>query len=286
MNSRRRSSVKTERSTGRFSGFPVGSAAITRSNWSIGNLTVRSCYDQQNLWNLWFLVNDVFSPVNSQTKPLMEGFETFRFAPAYKGTQFHSFHKNLWGFLARKNKHHQTGACPPVHFSIWVFPKIGVPPNHPIFNRVFHEINHPFWGKHPYFWETSISKNKFQVLEYVVPAHWVVVLVLPLCRPNRPWKLQLGWQLGVFCRFFQWFKLGFMDARGPRFEGCFWQSVLRQLEFGRLVHDICWQTLGIDGKIISTANNSTETCPLSRRKTKHIQLHIDLGNFWQNHQAE
>ena len=30
---------------------------------------------------------------------------------------------------------------------IWVFPKImGKPPNHPLKNRVFHEINHPFWG--------------------------------------------------------------------------------------------------------------------------------------------
>ena len=26
-----------------------------------------------------------------------------------------------------------------------------VPPNHPIFNRVFHYFHHPFWGKHPYF---------------------------------------------------------------------------------------------------------------------------------------
>ena len=37
----------------------------------------------------------------------------------------------------------------PVEASIWVFPKIGVfyPPNHPFYcNRVFHEINHPFWG--------------------------------------------------------------------------------------------------------------------------------------------
>ena len=45
----------------------------------------------------------------------------------------------------------------------WVFPKIRVPPNHPLKNRVFHEINHPFWGVyHPYFWfNTHIySKNR------------------------------------------------------------------------------------------------------------------------------
>ena len=29
----------------------------------------------------------------------------------------------------------------------WVFPKIGVgPPNHPMFNRVFHYFHHPFCG--------------------------------------------------------------------------------------------------------------------------------------------
>ena len=33
----------------------------------------------------------------------------------------------------------------------WVFPKIMVPPNHPLKNRVFHYFHHPFWGKHPYF---------------------------------------------------------------------------------------------------------------------------------------
>ena len=35
-----------------------------------------------------------------------------------------------------------------IHFTIhiWVFPKIGVPPNHPFVNRVFHYFHHPFWG--------------------------------------------------------------------------------------------------------------------------------------------
>ena len=28
---------------------------------------------------------------------------------------------------------------------IWVLPKIMVPPNHPMFNRVFHYFHHPFW---------------------------------------------------------------------------------------------------------------------------------------------
>ena len=39
--------------------------------------------------------------------------------------------------------------------TIWVFPKIGVPPNHPMFNRVFHYFHHPFWGT-PIFGSTPI----------------------------------------------------------------------------------------------------------------------------------
>ena len=35
---------------------------------------------------------------------------------------------------------------------IWRFPKIGLPPNHPFIDRIFHEINHPFWGT-PHFWK-------------------------------------------------------------------------------------------------------------------------------------
>ena len=37
-----------------------------------------------------------------------------------------------------------------------MFPKIMVPPNHPWINRVFHYINHPFWGP-PIFGHTHIS---------------------------------------------------------------------------------------------------------------------------------
>ena len=45
----------------------------------------------------------------------------------------------------------------PLYIYIWVFPKIGVgPPNHPLKNSVFHYLHHPFWGKTPYFLETSI----------------------------------------------------------------------------------------------------------------------------------
>ena len=46
----------------------------------------------------------------------------------------------------------KNGGCHSI--AMWVFPKIMLPPNHPMFNRVFHEINHPFWGCSPYFWGT------------------------------------------------------------------------------------------------------------------------------------
>ena len=38
--------------------------------------------------------------------------------------------------------------------TIWVFPKIGVPQNHP-FNRVFHYFHHPFWGPIPPIFGTT-----------------------------------------------------------------------------------------------------------------------------------
>ena len=41
-----------------------------------------------------------------------------------------------------------------------MFPKIGVPPNHP-FNMVFHYFHHPFWGFSPYFWH---HPNQFELL--------------------------------------------------------------------------------------------------------------------------
>jgi len=37
-----------------------------------------------------------------------------------------------------------------------VFPKIGVPPNHPIFNRVFHDKPSIFGGNTPIFGNTQL----------------------------------------------------------------------------------------------------------------------------------
>ena len=41
---------------------------------------------------------------------------------------------------------------------IWMFPKIVwvLPPNHSIFNRVFHYFHHPFWGVPTLFLETPL----------------------------------------------------------------------------------------------------------------------------------
>ena len=47
---------------------------------------------------------------------------------------------------------------------IWVFPKIMVPPNHPIKNRVVHHFHHPFWGPTPIFGNTHIYKKSLHSL--------------------------------------------------------------------------------------------------------------------------
>ena len=50
---------------------------------------------------------------------------------------------------------------------MWMFPKIVVPPNHPLKNKVFHSFHHPFWGHffgntHVYIhWYTVGSGNWF-----------------------------------------------------------------------------------------------------------------------------
>ena len=55
----------------------------------------------------------------------------------------------IWSFLAgEKNTNY-----------IWVFPKIGVPPNHP-FLIGFSIINHPFWAI-PIFGNTHLGVNNF-----------------------------------------------------------------------------------------------------------------------------
>ena len=51
----------------------------------------------------------------------------------------------------------------------WVFPKIMVPPNHPLKlnNRVFHYFHHPFWGPNPpIFWKHPhiFRENELRIL--------------------------------------------------------------------------------------------------------------------------
>ena len=41
--------------------------------------------------------------------------------------------------------------------SLWGFPKMGVPPNHPFYYRIFLSFNHGFWG-------TSISGNHLTII--------------------------------------------------------------------------------------------------------------------------
>ena len=54
------------------------------------------------------------------------------------------------------------------YVDIWGVPKIGVPPNHPLKNRVFHDFHHPFWG-------TTILANTHMVIEYVILSYHILI---------------------------------------------------------------------------------------------------------------
>ena len=54
-------------------------------------------------------------------------------------------------------------------YSIWMFPKIVVPPNHPLKNRVFHYFHHSFWGFSHYFWKKPYKKTGFYVFHFGSP---------------------------------------------------------------------------------------------------------------------
>ena len=72
-----------------------------------------------------------------------------------------------------------------VDWSIWVFPKIMVLPNHPFVHRVFHEINLPFLGarpyswKHPYFiiflFETTFVLYHLERIDGIAPSTFTIV---------------------------------------------------------------------------------------------------------------
>ena len=59
-----------------------------------------------------------------------------------------------------------------VDLYVWAFPKIGVLKktlNHPFVHRVFHLINHPYWGKtmeNPLFLETPVLSLIFRTLPF------------------------------------------------------------------------------------------------------------------------
>ena len=45
-----------------------------------------------------------------------------------------------------KGEHQAVDRYQKENAKIWMFPNIGVPPNHPFVHRVFHYFHHPFWG--------------------------------------------------------------------------------------------------------------------------------------------
>ena len=67
-----------------------------------------------------------------------------------------------------------------------MFPKIVVPPNHPLKHRVFHYFHHPFWGGFPLFSETSIySACSFFSISKGIP-------VFSKCEKNSDLPFQCG----------------------------------------------------------------------------------------------
>ena len=57
---------------------------------------------------------------------------------------------------------HAFSVIPLCTISIWGFPKIGVPQFSSIFTRIYHEINHPFWG-YPHLWKPP---HKYMFIEF------------------------------------------------------------------------------------------------------------------------
>ena len=71
---------------------------------------------------------------------------------------------------------------------------MGVPPNHPSIDVIFHEINHHFWGT-PNLWKPQHSSRFFSSAK-VLEAFDVVMFAL--LRPRR-WLFEMDFaQLGGF----------------------------------------------------------------------------------------
>ena len=119
--------------------------------------------------------------------------------------------------------------------SNWVFPKIGVPPNHPYFNRVFHYFHHPFWGM-PIFGNTHLYPNyqlgggfKYLLFSSLMGCTWWNFRkIAPETHMVRTWK----WMVGILSRFLLGFCLfsgaiklfvlgeGLLTVEYPNYQRC------------------------------------------------------------------
>ena len=75
-----------------------------------------------------------------------------------------------------------------------------VPPNHPMFNRVFHYFNHPFWGvKHPYFWKPPYRWAIHGSAKYTIPIEWTwesgTPGILATSSAEWTWRQETWWRL-------------------------------------------------------------------------------------------
>ena len=106
---------------------------------------------------------------------LGDDFKYFLFSPPFEeDSHFDEHIFQMGGF------NHQLD----FHLARWAFPKIMVPPNHPISNRVFYYFHHPFWGT-PIFWKHPCSTLKREVFFFswfLVPISYAGALHLEDCQ--------------------------------------------------------------------------------------------------------
>jgi hypothetical protein len=77
------------------------------------------------------------------------------------------------------------------HILIWRFPEIGLPPNHPYIDGIFHEINHPAMG-YPHSSVPQLGPTEGVRLWVVTQPH---LAALAFFQQENPWEIP--WAMGL-----------------------------------------------------------------------------------------
>ena len=96
---------------------------------------------------------------------------------------FRSFQPWIWSRLG--SKHISKSSIPSLIYGCF-----GNTPNHPLKNRVFHELNHPFWGtRYPYFWFNTLMTPMLFVRQKIM-------FITRLASPGFKCRSQCAFGLG------------------------------------------------------------------------------------------